>query len=355
MIKAFVKYKWLYHAAYWILALFFLTFFFGRFNRSTYYTFLFTAYQLPIVIATTYTINYWLIPKFLFLKRYWHFIYFLIGTILLSVWMNALIVVFAIIKTYKFDVGAMPPASFDLFFLTAGLYLIILFGVVIHLVKETFKQQEERYRIQEQQIETELKLKESKLKLLQGQLHPHMLFNSLNTIYGHSLQKSEKAPDLIINLSNLLDYMLYHCDVERIPLEKEIEFLKDFIELEKHKFPETLNLDVSFPENAEHYNIAPLILLPFCENCFKHAKHTVATKPNISIKLRVFENQLRFETSNTYDSKAQKSKKSGVGIQNVKERLKLIYPDKHELQNQQDQNQYNVFLRLKLDTINNES
>jgi len=353
MIRILSKHKWLYHSAFWIVALVFLSLFFGRFNRSTYYAFLFTVYQLPVIIATTYTINYWLIPKFLFQKHYGRFVYFLIGTVLVSIWLNALISIFAFIKTYNFEMEAMPLASFDFFFLTAGLYLIILVGVVFHLVKESFKQQEEKFKLQEKQIETDLKLKESKLKLLQGQLHPHMLFNSLNTIYGFSLQKSDKASNLIINLSNLLDYMLYHCDVERIPLDKEIEFLDNFIEIEKHKFSEEIDLHIEWPVKTDDYLIAPLVLLPFCENCFKHSKHTKEQKPIITIKSSITDNKLLFEALNSFDPEQKPVKDGGVGIQNVRERLNLIYPNYHELTISQENNLYIIKLSLELDKLAN--
>ena len=245
----------------------------------------------------------------------------------------------------------MPPASFDFFFLTAGLYLVVLIGVVIHLVKQSFAQQEERYKLQERQIETELKLKESRLKLLQGQLHPHMLFNSLNTIYGFSLQKSEKASGLIINLSNLLDYMLYHCDAERIPLEKEIEFLNNFIEIEKHKFTNELALKVEWPEKTEDYLISPLVLLPFVENCFKHSKDAGTLKPVISINSEIIDNRLLFTAVNTFDQINNISKSEGVGIQNIRERLNLIYPGNHELNVFKKENNYRIELKLELDKM----
>ena len=247
--------------------------------------------------------------------------------------------------------GRMPETTFDIFFISAGMYMVVLVGVAIHFVKEVFNQQEEQYKLHEKQISTELKLKETRLKMLQNQLHPHMLFNSLNMIYGHSLKKSDKTPGMVINLSNMLDYMLYRCEDERILLEKEIDFLKDYIELEKNKFNDELILDVKWPDRQNEFLIAPLILLPFCENCFKHVKHTINQQLRIKIRGVIDGNKLVFSTLNTFNSDSRKSEMKGIGIQNVKERLKMIYSEKYDLTVDEKNDQYKLQLTLELDPV----
>ena len=345
------KYKILLHIIYWLIVVVFLSLFFGHFNRDSYNTFFYVCLQLPIVILTTYSINYWLVPKFLFRKKYYLFFYLLLAVFVISLWLNTLISIFTFISIWEFDMERMPATTFDLFFISAGMYLVVLIGVAIHFIKETFNQQVEKFKLNEKQISTELKLKETRLKMLQNQLHPHMLFNSLNMIYGHSLKKSDETSDLIINLSNMLDYMLYRCGDERILLEKEIDFLTDYIELEKHKFDDSLILDIHWPELQNEFLIAPMILLPFCENCFKHVKQTTDQQPRVEIEGLIDGSRLIFTTRNTFSGDSRKSEFKGIGIQNVKERLKLLYDDKFDLSVSKEKGMYFLQLKLELDPV----
>jgi len=345
------KYKVLLHVIYWLIVVVFLSLFFGHFNRDSYNTVFYVCLQLPIVMLTTYAINYWLVPKFLFRKKYYLFFYLLVAVIIVSLWLNTLISIITFISVWEFDMGRMPETTFDLFYISAGMYMVVLIGVAIHFVKETFNQQEEKYKLNEKQISTELKLKETRLKMLQNQLHPHMLFNSLNMIYGHSLKKSDKTSDLIINLSNMLDYMLYRCEDDRILLEKEIEFLNNYIELEKNKFDDSLMLDIAWPDRQNHFSIAPLILLPFCENCFKHVKQTSNEQPRIDIKGIIDGNRFVFTARNTFSLVGRKSGLKGIGIQNVNERLNLLYGGKFNLNTREEDGTYNLQLTLELDPV----
>jgi len=344
------KYKVLLHLIYWIVVVLFLSLFFGHFNRDSYNSFFYVCLQLPIVVLTTYAINYWLVPLFLFRKKYYQFICFLAATIVVSLWMNSLLSIYTFITIWEFDMGRMPGTTFDLFFISAGMYLVVLIGVAIHFVKETFEQQEERHKLNEKQIFTELQLNQARLKMLQNQLHPHTLFNALNIIYGHSLKKSEKTPGLVINLSNMLDYMLYRCDDEKVLLEKEIDFLKDYIDLEKNKFKD-LDLIVTWPGHQTEFMIAPLILLPFCENCFKHVKHTSEQQPIIEIAGKIAGEKLIFSTFNTCNDAARQSDIKGIGIKNVKERLAILYEGNFDLEVEALNNIYKLTLSLTLDPV----
>jgi sensor histidine kinase YesM len=345
------KYKLIIHITYWFLVLVFLSLFFGHFTRDSFNALFYVCLQLPLVILTTYTINYWLVPRFLFRKSYYKFFYFLIATIMVSLWLNTLISVFTFIKIWEFDLSEMPGTTFDIFYVSAGLYLAVLVGIAIHFVRDTFKNQEQNYRLQQKEISTELKLKETRLKMLQNQLHPHMLFNSLNLIYGYSLKKSEKTSGLVINLSNMLDYMLYRCNDDLVLLENEINFLKDYIELEKQKFDKELDLNVYWPDDQDKYMIAPLLLLPVCENCFKHVKHQAGRSPKISISGRIRDERLYFSATNSFIKGSRKSKVKGIGIQNLKERLNILYENRHELKILEKDETYSVDLTIHLDKI----
>jgi len=343
------KYRWILHALYWIMATLFLTFFFGHFSRQYQYTLLYVLFQMPVVITTTYLINYWLVPKFLFAGRTGRFIYLLVACLVISAWLNILITIFAFISLYKFHLEFLPIATFDYRFLSAGLYLVILLGVAIHFTRESLSQQRTAFESRKKQLETEMSLNKTRLKLLQSQLHPHMLFNSLNTIYGLSLNQSDKTPGLILSLSNMLDYMLYHADTDKISLEKEFDFLKNYIEIEKQRFSDELDLLVNFPVKSDAYLIAPLLLLPIVENCFKHTRHIQDRAPVIRIESHISENQIILKTSNSYKEKDQATNGEGIGLKNLKERLALLYPDQHELNRSIENDYYLVTLKLVLE------
>jgi sensor histidine kinase YesM len=302
---------------FWTAAVVFLSYFFGHFSRQYLYTFLYVCFQLPVIITTTYLINYWLVPKFLFQDRTWRFVYMLTACLVVSAWLNALITIFAFTTLYHFNFGNLPPASFDFKMLTAGLYLVIILGVAIHFTRETLKQQRTAFELSKKQIETVLSLNETRLKLLQNQLHPHMLFNSLNTIYGLSLQQSPRTPDLVLNLSNMLDYMLYQGNSEKIVLKAEIDFLKNYIEIE--------------------------------ENCFKHTRNLQDIYPEIRIKASLETGRFYLHTSNNYPKNEKPERSTGIGLINLNERLVLLYPDKHEMSSRIENNRYIVDLTLDLD------
>ncbi len=348
MIAIDRRYNWILHILYWTIASLFLTYFFGHLLKQYRYTLFYVLFQLPVVITTTYVINYWLVPKYLFQGRTGRFIYMLVSSLVISAWLNALITIFAFISLYQYNAEFLPAASFDFKLLTAGLYLVILLGVAIHFTRESLSQQRNAFESRKKQMETEISLNETRLKLLQSQLHPHMLFNSLNTIYGLSLAQSDKTPALILNLSNMLDYMLYQCDTDKISLEEEFEFLKNYMEIEKQRFSETLSLKVDFPGNIEQYKIAPMLLLPIVENCFKHTRHIQDINPSIDIKINVKGNMFLLSARNTYREKDPSAKSEGIGLKNLTERLSLIYPDKHELNIFIQNDQYIAELKLDL-------
>jgi len=350
MIKWNTRYSWALHAMFWTAAVGFLSYFFGHFSRQYLYTFLYVCFQLPVIITTTYLINYWLVPKFLFQDRTGRFVYMLMACLVVSAWLNALITIFAFTSLYHFNFGNLPPASFDFKMLTAGLYLVIILAVAIHFTRETLKQQRTAFELSKKQIETELSLNETRLKLLQNQLHPHMLFNSLNTIYGLSLQQSPRTPDLVMNLSN----MLYQCNTERIVLKNEIDFLKNYIEIEKQRFPEELSLEIDWPDRDEEYEIAPLLLLPIVENCFKHTRNLQDIYPEIRIIASLEKGRFYLHTSNNYRKNEKPGRSTGIGLNNLNERLVLLYPDKHKMCSRTENDRYIVDLTLELDARNSE-
>lgn len=183
----------------------------------------------------------------------------------------------------------------------------------------------QRQWVQEQQQKTTVEL-----QLLKAQVHPHFLFNTLNSIYSFALSSSPQTPGLILKLSTLLSYMLYDCKTEEVRLEKEIEVMKNYIDLEKERFGKRIEISWSVEGEIKDKLIAPLLLLPFLENAFKHGISEQIEKPWLGVDLSVKNGMLRFKIANSKNDSMPKQE-SGSGINNVKKRLDFIYPNRYEL------------------------
>lgn len=215
----------------------------------------------------------------------------------------------------------------------------VTFGSSLKLVRDSFiiKQQE----------------KEAELKLLKAQLNPHFLFNTLNNLYGLSVIKSEKLPGLMLQLSDLLRYSLYETKEVFVPLEKEIKYLENYIALEKIRLESETEINFSFQGDVIGKQIAPMLLIVFVENTFKHLGKANQEKSRVEVSISVVDDQLNFSCINTFDSSKEKEQnlekgKSGIGLVNAKKRLQLIYPDSHKLEIQKEKETFKVQLGLTI-------
>lgn len=190
----------------------------------------------------------------------------------------------------------------------------------------------------------------SELKFLKNQLNPHFLFNTLNNIYALSRKKSDKTPEVVMKLSELLSFMLYEAANETIAIEKEIRFLDDYISLERIRYTDT-GLSVSFKKEIDDpmQPIAPLILLPLVENAFKHGASENHFDSFIDITLTVKNQQLSFCMKNSYEEPLQKNKSTTIGLQNTERQLQLLYKD-HQLAIKKENNEFEVLLTINLNS-----
>ncbi|MEM8846737.1 MAG: histidine kinase [Bacteroidota bacterium] len=175
------------------------------------------------------------------------------------------------------------------------------------------------------------KKREAELNALKNQLNPHFLFNTLNSLYLLALKKSDKTVRVIENLSHILDYILYRCDKKYVSLKDELILINKYIELEQIRYGKRVN--ISFDESITgEEKIAPLLLLTFVENAFKHGVSEAIQNAAITIQVENKNNKLFFELKNTKpDSKAETSGRKSLGLSNVKKQLELLYPNKHQL------------------------
>ena len=170
-----------------------------------------------------------------------------------------------------------------------------------------------------------------KLRYLRAQLNPHFLFNTLNSIYSLSLQKSDQAPEVVIKLADIMRYLIYECNEEKIPLDKEIEFIQNYIGIEKIRYKADIKFSVE--GNTSGILIEPFLFISFIENGFKHAMDNSFTEPFIYITLRVGEGQITLNVINSTnaDLETQAKKMTGKGISTSRSLLELLYPDSYEL------------------------
>jgi LytS/YehU family sensor histidine kinase len=185
----------------------------------------------------------------------------------------------------------------------------------------------------------------AELQMLKAQLHPHFLFNTLNNIYSFTQEVSEKASGMIMGLSQLLRYILYDCSKPLVPVDKEMKMIRDYIELESTRYDDSLDLSLQLPKEDGHL-IAPLMLLPFIENAFKHGASQMTEHPWISLHITIQTNFLSMKLINGKPETVNTT--PGIGIENVRKRLQLLYPDQHKLNITNEEEMYIVNLELDL-------
>lgn len=206
-----------------------------------------------------------------------------------------------------------------------------------------------RWLIKELKFVNQLKNEryQSELMHLKSQVNPHFFFNMLNNLYGLVDKDTKKAKSLILQLSEMMRYSIYEGDKESVTLKEEINYLKNYIELHKMRYHKTINVEFIQEVNSEDQRITPLLLIMLLENAFKHGVENLRENAYVKIALTANDKQISFEVENNYDT-SQLSESEGIGLNNLKRRLELIYPDKHQLDFQMTDGVYNAKLKLNL-------
>ncbi|NCI51348.1 hypothetical protein GWC95_15575 [Sediminibacterium roseum] len=183
---------------------------------------------------------------------------------------------------------------------------------------------------------------------LKAQLNPHFLFNMLNSIYGMSLTGNKDTPTYILRMSDMMRYILYDGKETTVAVEKDLQFMEHYIAMEQKRYP---NAAISFTitNHAQGRSVVPLLFIPFIENSFKHGAHRVNAEGRVTGRISIENNEVNFQlTNDTLSQPISETQYGGVGIENVKKRLALYYPNTHELTIRHDANQYCITLLLKL-------
>lgn len=231
--------------------------------------------------------------------------------------------------------------------------LAILFGLFVYLFilasSTAYQMIRDKIRAERLEKERENENLKTELSFLRSQVSPHFMFNVLNNMVALARKKSEVLEPSLIKLSSLLRYMLYETDVDRVPLEKEIDYLQSYIDLQRQRFGEKVKVTVCFEVADSSYFIEPMLLIPFVENAFKHGSGLIKD-PQIDIQLHAKGKRLYFSVRNRFDPTSQevKDRTSGIGLPNVKRRLNLLYGGDYSLLNTVEEDWFIISLQINL-------
>jgi two-component system LytT family sensor kinase len=221
-------------------------------------------------------------------------------------------------------------------------FLFVIISIIYRLVLDNRRKE----RIQKEKLAMQ---QATELKFLRSQINPHFLFNVLNNMVSLARQKSDQLEPSLIKLSGIMRYMLYESDENKVPVSKEVEYLQHYVALQQLRFDDQLRIETSIEMNDTEYLLAPMLLISFVENAFKHGTG-LNPDPFIKISLRVHDQVLQFDVVNSFEEGAMtsKDKESGIGLQNVQTRLELLYPKQHLLSFKKENNLFHVSLTLQL-------
>ncbi|WP_299312025.1 histidine kinase [uncultured Aquimarina sp.] len=345
--------KLLLHIIFWVAVLLCYSYFFGHNTENINYVFSFSLFLMPVTIGTTYTATEVLIPKYLIKEKYLLFILYCVYTIIISAFFIVISFFYGLIFLSSLKYEGMAPMTRSPLFPFIAVYFVVFIASALSLAQHNYKSTSDNQELKNRILEAQLKLKEQELNYLKMQIHPHFLFNTLNTLYGFALKKSEDTPEMILKLSNLLDYLLYQSDKPLVSLQEEINHIEDYVALEKMRFSDVLDISLDFENIKSTSQVAPMLLIPFVENSFKHGQIT-NQKLSIHMYLKCVDNEIHFLIKNSVHTFTEQDK-NGIGLSNIKKRLSLVYKEDHELKISKDQNWYTVELILKnLKTPTNE-
>lgn len=309
--------------------------------------------ELPVKIAATYFTLYVLIDKLLIRRKYLLFVTVLLLSIVCFGVANRILAYYVIYPMYYPEALAIglffpPKILISIFYI----YSVVAIVASFHLIKIWVRHQQATQLLQQQAQQFQNEKLAAEIKLLKSQINPHFLFNTLNNLYVLTLNNSEKSPEMVYKLSELMSYMLYESNKATVPLRREIQYIENYITLEKLRYAERLDISVNIYDSIEEINIAPLLILPFVENSFKHAISNQIVKGWIRVDISVQNQLLTIKVENSKsepDERQPLRSSSGIGLQNLRKRLQLIYPDKHSLRIFDEEDTYLSVLKLTLD------
>jgi len=293
-----------------------------------------------IMAATMFYVNsFWLFPSFFERKRFGLYVLINIGLLILLshlfVEVNGLIIVDHKIHEPKFNF----PPFFHYMRMVSMLIFMFFISLVFSLIRKVGVQDATEKQLSKEKSDTEI-------QLLKAQINPHFIFNSMNNIYSLAYSKSDQAPEAILKLSEMLRYVYYDCNRDEVTLGAELEYIRNYMAFQQMKSPHEQNIVLDTEGIDESFRIAPMLFIPFVENSFKYSKIEDLKDARVEIKLSTNQGNLYFKISNTYHDNGN-IPGSGVGIENVRNRLALTYPGKSSLDIKDENNLFEVKMKIE--------
>jgi two-component system LytT family sensor kinase len=344
-----MKHRLVLHIGFWLSYLLLSSYITADLGNSSYKEYSWM-YRLGIatsekigIVAIQAAIFYWLFYYCLPRLKNINVVYIIqiifgvvISVILYRMWVGYIVYPMVYGETYKGNLFSLPLMIFSFI----NIYSFVGIAGAIKLIKNRQLQK----AFQQQLIKEKL---QSELHFLRAQINPHFFFNTLNNIYGLARRQSKDTAEVVMRLSKLMRFILYECTSESIPISQEIKVLEDYVELEKIRYNERLKIDFEKEIDDDNQQIAPLLLLPFVENSFKHGASKMRFETEIKLRITLKNKHLIFSIFNTKDSIIEENEK-GLGLQNVKRQLELLYPDTHEVIINETKNSFDVQLKIEL-------
>ncbi len=298
--------------------------------ESTYSFYMWGVTYTVYIMGVIWINHFIYIPYLLDKKRYISFIILLLGTIFIA----------AYIKSHEKSWTSVYKISFFLIYSTGT-------GMAAFFLRRNLM-------IKKENAEKEKLQKETELKYLKEQVNPHFLFNSLNSIYSLSRQQSPETPELVMQLSELMRYQLESSKKDRVLLKEELEFIENYLLLEEKRLSNRCNIEFQINGELRGLKIAPMLLIPFVENAIKHGAQSTNQQSAIDISVTIDQKSLSFCVVNSKPSVITTSERNGFGLENVKRRLNLLYPEAHVLTIEDMADQYRIDLSIDLKTKTND-
>lgn len=298
-------------------------------------------------MATVYTFNYYLIPKILLKNKRKKFIAFAFVAIVMFFYIQLLLTLFLVVRLL-YDGHQLFPEMIDAMMLFYNLFFVVFVAIAIKLYKRWNEKDYQEQKVQKEKVEAEL-------QMLKTQINPHFLFNTLNSIYVLAMKNSEQTANMVLKLSDILDYILYKIDSPRIDITDETEIIENYIELEKIRFTERVDITFNTSFKSKDIQIPPMLIIPFVENAFKHGVAPSMDKSWIIISIKEADQRLNITVSNSKSQNPVKNNKGGIGLVNVKKQLDLLFGDRYSLNISEKHKRYDVSLSVPINNeINND-
>lgn len=336
------------HVIFWSIYFIFNTLRWGSYYQDYLYSLKANIIGFPIHMTLCYFNIYYLMPRLVYKRKFVIYTFSILLSIFVMVFLKFNLTYF-LISTNVWPEGP-ETSTFTFDYVTQmmlGELYVVSFVTAIKITIDWFQESKRATKLEKSQLESEL-------RFLRAQISPHFFFNTLNNIYSLSIEKSNKAPETILKLSQLMRYMLYETKGRKQSLMKEILCIQDYLDLERIRYGNSVEINMNVSGKIEGKKIAPMLLLTFIENCFKHGADKSLDKVHINIDFNVINNFLYFKVTNTLPPKNTNEEKvfnnpGGIGITNVRKRLELGYSkDEYDLKTYESDDMYVVELKIKL-------